>query len=146
MLSVRFLTYIIRLITENLYVAEIIACKSGIINNLSSHPRSLLVVPLKTTAPHWTFTDWISHKALKCSICFAYFNVWNNKALQFYTSELHEPFNANIVFSDQLLYNNKVYWTLWHNCLTLFFFILYISMVAIIKITFWEISSFQFCI
>lgn len=57
---------------------------------------------------------------LKCSICFAYFNVWNNKTWQFYTSELHQPFNANIVSNDQLLYN-KINWTLLHTCPTLCF-------------------------
>lgn len=80
-------------------------------SHLSSHPHSSLVVPLKTTAPCWTFIDRISHQLLKRSICLAYFNVWNHKTWQFYARKLHEPFNVDIVFSDQLLYN-KVYWTL----------------------------------
>ena len=138
---------IIRLKISNSYIAEIIKYTSRIINNLHFHlsslPHSSLFVPLKTTAPHWTFTDWISHQVFKCSICLLYFNTWNNKTWQLYTSKLHEPFNADIVFCDQLLYSNKIYWALWYSCLTLlylnFFTFLWLQEL---KITFWEIFCF----
>lgn len=142
---------IIRLQIPNAYIAEIITCTSRTNNlhfHLSSHPHPSLFVPLKTTAPHWTFTDWISHQVFKCSVCFLYFNTWNNKTWQFYTSKLHEPFNADTVFCDQLLYSNKIYWALWYGCLTLLFWEQFFTFLWLqeLKITFWEIFCFQFCL